>query len=91
MLNIIQKHYRVIPDAENKEQQLVGYQLIFKHIDLFLDSAPLVLQINELDYFKDCSEKCKIVFKQEPKKQSTQCFENSGYALMKGRNWNFFM
>lgn len=70
---------------------MTGYKLAFPYFHQLSDEYKEDFTFDELSFFKDCLTNCKIVFKQEPKKCATQCFDNSGYALLKGRNWNFFM
>lgn len=89
MMGFIKKHYRAL---DQSEQVLDGYQLCFKHMDFLTDSnSEGACSINEGEYF--ASRRCNfpIHFIQEPVRSSTQSFENSGYAMMKGRNWNYFM
>ena len=83
MLGFFEKQTKVL-GISGQETQIVGYKLIFKHFDESI-------KVNEIDYFKTCRSKCQIVFKEEPTKSVSQSFENSGYCLLKGRNWNFFM
>jgi hypothetical protein len=47
--------------------------------------------IKELEYLKQRRADYIIDFKKEPAKIGTQSFDNSGFAMFKGRNWRFFM
>ena len=46
---------------------------------------------NESEYFGKRKKDFSIEFCKEPPKTLTNSFDNSGFAMFKGRNWRFFM
>ena len=52
---------------------------------------PNYFEFNDLEYFSKRKTDFLIEFKKEPPKTLTQSFDNSGFAMFKGRNWRFFM
>ena len=48
-------------------------------------------KFDEFDYFMKRKDDFVIEFKKEPPKTLTHSFDNSGFAMFKGRNWRFFM
>lgn len=45
----------------------------------------------ERAYIEERVKNFAITFRKEPSKIATQSFDNSGFALFKGRNWRYFM
>eukprot|EP00347_Sterkiella_histriomuscorum_P006936 403350869 len=48
-------------------------------------------KLDELKFLEQRRQNFIIEFKKEPPKSSTQCFENSGFAMFKGKQWRYFM
>ena len=97
-IGIVDKHVQVLADnkgdsAMREQTQIKGLKWVFKspnenEADL---TQPDHFKFDESDYFTKRKNEFVIEFKKEPLKTLTHSFDNSGFAMFKGRNWRFFM
>lgn len=93
---IIALHVRVLPPNESQKErtQVKGLKWVFespKANDGVDELHPDYFSFSDAEYFTKRKTDYVIEFKKEPPKTLTQSFDNSGFAMFKGRNWRFFM
>ena len=94
---IIDLHVKVLPPNEGQKDrtQIKGLKWVFKSPreadEQFDETHPSYYEFNDYDYFNQRKLDFIIEFRKEPPKTVIQSFDNSGFAMFKGRNWRFFM
>ena len=76
---------------QTNDSQIKGLKCNFQPSDLYSDHSKVWDTVKEREYLRQRRADYIIDFKKEPSKINTQSFDNSGFAMFKGRNWRFFM
>ena len=93
---LIDYHVRVLPPQQGQKDctQIKGYKWVFESPNEPHEGDehhPKSFDFNDAEFFDKRKANFVIEFKKEPPKTLTQSFDNSGFAMFKGRNWRFFM
>ena len=89
-LGVVEKHLMVLAGSESIGGHIKSLKWCFKS-DLLQMGQIESMQEVERNYVESRREDFKITFRKEPSKIAAQTFDNSGFALFKGRNWRYFM